>query len=73
MASRLAAATATPAARSGTAAERGSSGAPEQDNMDLFVLTFNCAKNLINVAVLASHLRAAFAGGGAALPDVVVL
>ncbi|KAK3954351.1 putative PI phosphatase [Pseudoneurospora amorphoporcata] len=49
--------------------------------IDLFILTFNCAKNLINVAVWAAHLKAALSaqgaarkgtGNGNALPDVVV-
>jgi hypothetical protein len=41
--------------------------------LDLFVLTFNCAKNLINVPVFSSHLQAAFSGSGGGLPEVVVL
>ncbi|KAK3355382.1 DNase I-like protein [Neurospora tetraspora] len=47
--------------------------------IDLFILTFNCANNLINVAVWAAHLKAALSGQGAAgkgngnaLPDLVV-
>ncbi|KAK3495444.1 Endonuclease/exonuclease/phosphatase [Neurospora crassa] len=46
--------------------------------IDLFILTFNCAKNLINVAVWAAHLKAALSaqgvgeGNGDTLPDVVV-
>ncbi|KAK3395491.1 DNase I-like protein [Sordaria brevicollis] len=46
--------------------------------IDLFILTFNCAKNLINVAVWAAHLKAALSaqgagkGNGNALPDLVV-
>jgi hypothetical protein len=41
--------------------------------LDLFVLTFNCAKNLINVPVFASHLHDAFGQNATALPDLVVL
>lgn len=41
--------------------------------LDLFMLTFNCAKNLINVAVFASHLHAAFKQNATGLPDLVVL
>ena len=41
--------------------------------LDLFLLTFNCAKNFINVAVFASHLQAAFKQNATGLPDVVVL
>ena len=41
--------------------------------LDLLVLTFNCAKNLINVPVFAGHLQDAFWGHGGALPELVVL
>ncbi|KAK1833109.1 Endonuclease/exonuclease/phosphatase [Podospora conica] len=46
--------------------------------LDLFLLTFNCAKNLINVGVFASHLYGALSQNatgtaGAALPDLVAL
>lgn len=41
--------------------------------LDLFMLTFNAAKNFINVAVFASHLHTAFQQNGTALPDLVVL
>ncbi|KAF6827669.1 endonuclease/Exonuclease/phosphatase [Colletotrichum plurivorum] len=40
--------------------------------LDLFMLTFNCAKNFINVAVFASHLHAAFKQNATGLPDLVV-
>ncbi|KAJ9155744.1 Inositol 5-phosphatase [Pleurostoma richardsiae] len=40
--------------------------------LDLFTLTFNCAKNLINVAVFASHLQAALSQNATGLPDLVV-
>ncbi|KAF4822163.1 Inositol-1,4,5-trisphosphate 5-phosphatase 1 [Colletotrichum siamense] len=40
--------------------------------LDLFMLTFNAAKNFINVAVFASHLHTAFQQNGTALPDLVV-
>jgi hypothetical protein len=41
--------------------------------LDLFLFTFNCAKNLINVAVFASHLQAALSQNATGLPDLVVL
>jgi hypothetical protein len=51
--------------------------------LDLFILTFNCAKNLINPPVFASHLYGALSqqgnetgtgtGTGAGLPGLVVL
>ncbi|WYZ39434.1 hypothetical protein EsH8_III_001348 [Colletotrichum jinshuiense] len=40
--------------------------------LDLFMLTFNCAKNFINVGAFASHLNTAFKQNDAALPEVVV-
>ena len=43
------------------------------DNLDLLVLTFNCAKSLINVAVFAQHLQTAFSKNASGLPDLVVL
>lgn len=41
--------------------------------LDLFILTFNCAKNFINVPVFASHLRHALSQNATQLPDLVVL
>lgn len=41
--------------------------------LDLLYLTFNCAKNLLNVVVFANHLSRAFSQNATALPDVVVL
>jgi hypothetical protein len=41
--------------------------------LDLFILTFNCAKNLINVPVFAAHLHDALGKNGSALPDLVVM
>ncbi|KJZ75941.1 hypothetical protein HIM_04765 [Hirsutella minnesotensis 3608] len=41
--------------------------------LDLLVLTFNCAKNLINPNVLASHLRSALGQNATGLPDLIVL
>lgn len=43
--------------------------------MDLLVLTFNCAKNLIDVGVFAGHLREALGdvNSSSELPDIVVL
>ncbi|KAH8886712.1 DNase I-like protein [Thozetella sp. PMI_491] len=40
--------------------------------LDLFMLTFNCAKNLVNVAVFSSHLQAALSQNATGLPDLVV-
>ncbi|TQN73178.1 Type II inositol polyphosphate 5-phosphatase 15 [Colletotrichum shisoi] len=40
--------------------------------LDLFMLTFNCAKNFIDVGVFASHLNAAFKHNATVLPEVVV-
>lgn len=39
--------------------------------LDLFFLTFNCAKNLINVGVFASHLYGALSQNATGLPDLV--
>ncbi|XP_044721586.1 endonuclease/Exonuclease/phosphatase family domain-containing protein [Hirsutella rhossiliensis] len=41
--------------------------------LDLLVLTFNCAKNLISPGIFASHLQSAFAQNATGLPDLVVL
>lgn len=41
--------------------------------LDLFILTFNCAKNLIDTSVFASHLQGALSQNATGLPDVVVL
>ncbi|KAJ6443919.1 inositol 5-phosphatase [Purpureocillium lavendulum] len=40
--------------------------------LDLLVLTFNCAKNLINPGVFATHLASAFGQNATGLPDLVV-
>ncbi|GKT96401.1 endonuclease exonuclease phosphatase [Colletotrichum tofieldiae] len=40
--------------------------------LDLFMLTFNCAKNFIDVGVFATHLNTAFKHNATALPEVVV-
>ncbi|KAK4102239.1 DNase I-like protein [Parathielavia hyrcaniae] len=40
--------------------------------LDLFVLTFNCAKNLIDPDIFASHLHAALSQNATGLPDLVV-
>ena len=40
--------------------------------VDVFFLTFNCAKNFIDVPVFATHLHTAFKQR-AELPDLVVL
>lgn len=43
--------------------------------VDVFFLTFNCAKNLVNVPVFATHLASALRErpADAGLPDLVVL
>ncbi|KAK4168669.1 Endonuclease/exonuclease/phosphatase [Cladorrhinum sp. PSN259] len=41
--------------------------------LDLFILTFNCAKTLINVPVFSAHLHAALSQNATGLPDLVVL
>jgi hypothetical protein len=41
--------------------------------LDLLMLTFNCAKNLINVSIFANHLQAALSQNATGLPDLVVL
>lgn len=41
--------------------------------LDLLVLTFNCAKSLVNPTVFANHIQTAFANNAVGLPDVVVL
>ncbi|KAH7358191.1 endonuclease/Exonuclease/phosphatase [Plectosphaerella cucumerina] len=40
--------------------------------LDLFILTFNCAKNFINASIFSSHIHAAFKQNATTLPDVVV-
>ncbi|KAK4229909.1 DNase I-like protein [Podospora fimiseda] len=49
---------------------------PSSSSLDLFILTFNCAKALINVPVFSAHLYAALSQNATAtnvLPDLVVL
>ena len=41
--------------------------------LDLFILTFNCAKTLINPPVFAAHLHGALSQNATGLPDLVVL
>lgn len=41
--------------------------------VDLFILTFNAAKNLIDVPVFGAHLAGALGQSGDELPDLVVL
>lgn len=41
--------------------------------LGLLMLTFNCAKKLVNVDVLANHVHTAFTNNATTLPDVVVL
>ncbi|KAK4250969.1 Endonuclease/exonuclease/phosphatase [Corynascus novoguineensis] len=40
--------------------------------LDLFILTFNCAKNFINPPVFAAHLHGALSQNATGLPDLVV-
>ncbi|KAJ4298658.1 hypothetical protein N0V88_003689 [Collariella sp. IMI 366227] len=40
--------------------------------LDLFILTFNCAKNLINPSVFSAHLHGALSSNATGLPDVIV-
>ncbi|KAK4041749.1 Endonuclease/exonuclease/phosphatase [Parachaetomium inaequale] len=40
--------------------------------LDLFILTFNCAKTLINPPVFAAHLHGALSQNATGLPDLVV-
>ncbi|KAF5567732.1 phosphatidylinositol phosphate phosphatase [Fusarium napiforme] len=42
-------------------------------SIDLLYLTFNCAKNLLDVPVFGSHLQTAFRQNATGLPEVVVL
>jgi hypothetical protein len=41
--------------------------------LDLFILTFNCAKSLIDASVFAAHLHGALSQNATGLPDVIVL
>ncbi len=41
--------------------------------VDLFILTFNAAKHLINVPVFANHLSNAFSNNATNLPELVVM
>jgi hypothetical protein len=41
--------------------------------LDLLVITFNCAKALINPPIFAGHLQASFSQNASSLPDLVVL
>ncbi|KAH8157390.1 hypothetical protein CIB48_g10861 [Xylaria polymorpha] len=42
-------------------------------SLDVFILTFNAAKEQINSAVFAAHLRDAFAQNATSLPELVVI
>lgn len=42
-------------------------------SLDVFILTFNAAKEQINSAVFAAHLRDAFAQNATSLPELVVM
>lgn len=41
--------------------------------LDLFILTFNCAKTLVDVPIFAAHLQQALGQNATELPDLVVL
>ncbi|KAF4331740.1 phosphatidylinositol phosphate phosphatase [Fusarium beomiforme] len=41
--------------------------------VDLLYLTFNCAKNLLDIPVFSTHLQTAFRQNATGLPEVVVL
>lgn len=41
--------------------------------LDLLFLTFNCAKNFINIPVFAHHLKDAISQNASSLPDLVAL
>ena len=41
--------------------------------LDVLILTFNCAKNFVEVPVFATHLGRALTQNAAGLPDVVVM
>ncbi len=42
-------------------------------SLDVFILTFNAAKEQINPYVFALHLRNAFAKNASTLPEIIVL
>jgi hypothetical protein len=42
-------------------------------SLDLLYLTFNCAKNLLDVPVFATHVQTALRQNATTLPDIVVL
>ncbi|KAH6894163.1 Endonuclease/exonuclease/phosphatase [Thelonectria olida] len=42
-------------------------------SLDLLVLTFNCAKTLINTPIFAHHVQTALSQNASGLPDLVVL
>ncbi|KAI5464552.1 inositol 5-phosphatase [Mariannaea sp. PMI_226] len=46
---------------------------PSSSSLDLLVLTFNCAKTLINTPVFAAHLQTALSQNASGLPDLVVI
>ncbi|RYP69969.1 hypothetical protein DL771_005760 [Monosporascus sp. 5C6A] len=47
--------------------------APALPTVDIFILTFNAAKNLINVPSFANHLYNAFSNNATTLPELVVI
>ncbi|KAH9888656.1 DNase I-like protein [Xylariomycetidae sp. FL2044] len=47
-------------------------GSSQTPTLDVFILTFNAAKHLINVPVFANHLRDAFARNATTLPELLV-
>ncbi|RBR06533.1 uncharacterized protein FIESC28_11011 [Fusarium coffeatum] len=46
---------------------------PAAPSVDLLCLTFNCAKNLLDIPVFSTHLQTAFRQNATDLPQVVVL
>lgn len=46
---------------------------PSAASVDLLCLTFNCAKNLLDIPVFSTHLQTAFRQNATDLPQVVVL
>ena len=41
--------------------------------LDLLVLTFNCAKNLVDAPAFAQHLQGAFRDNATGLPDLIAV
>jgi hypothetical protein len=41
--------------------------------LDLLVLTFNCAKNIVDVPVFADHMHDALKDNATGLPDLIAV